>query len=145
MTSRLRGSRKNSRMLSATLGPTSSTSSSSASLASASLSSEAKWSAKSWPVRSPTKRMPKAKISRRQARLLAVLDFLQQIARRLVPHPLQVRQLLVGQTVEIRNVVDQSLVHQLVHQGFSQAIDIHGAATGEIEQRLSKPGAGKPS
>ncbi len=75
-----------------------------------------------------------------QARLLTALDFLQEIARRLFPHPLQVRQLLVGQAVEIRNVVHQFLVHQLVDQGFTQAIDIHSPATGEEQQRLSKPG-----
>ena len=55
-------------------------------------------------------------------------------------HALEVGKLVARQAVEVGNVADHSLVDELIDQRLPQAVDIHGAPPGEVQQRLLELG-----
>src|SRR3989338_5040812 len=75
-----------------------------------------------------------------QSRVLTLLQGIQEILRGLVRHTLQAGQLSLVQIVEVRDVCDQSPVHELVDELLSQSLDVHGAARAEKLEALFQLG-----
>ena len=65
----------------------------------------------------------------------------------LVPHAVQLGDVLHGEGVEVRRVVDQAGVHHLLQHRRAHAVDIHGLPGGEVAEvpqklrRAFRPGA----
>ena len=94
-------------------------------------------------MRSPTKRMPRAKIRRASSAFLLFSISSTRLLRRLLAHALELRELLLRQAVEVGHVADHSFVHQLIDELVAQAVDVHGAAPGEVEERFLEAAPGK--
>ena len=60
------------------------------------------------------------------------LNAVENPLRRLLGHALEIDELFQRQRVQIRDVFRQPLVHQLLHQHVSHAVDIHYAAGSEM-------------
>jgi hypothetical protein len=58
-----------------------------------------------------------------------------EVGRALLAHPLEALQLLLRQGVDVGERAHQAAVHQLVDHLLAQALDVEGAAAGEVEQR----------
>src|SRR5690606_1711052 len=71
-----------------------------------------------------------------QRRFAACIDGVEQVAGGNFGETFQLDDLLMGQAVKIRRGIDQTPVHQLFDDLVAQAIDIHGAARYEVDDRL---------
>ncbi len=67
---------------------------------------------------------------------LGLLQPGQQVLRRLLAHALQRQQAGQAEPVQVRQGLDDAGVHQLVDQLLAQALDVHRAALGEVQQGL---------
>jgi len=73
----------------------------------------------------------------RKPLFFARFDFVQKILRRFFGHPFEVGELLeIEAEIEIGDVLDEIFLHELVHDFFSQAVDVHCVAAGEVQQRF---------
>ena len=66
-----------------------------------------------------------------QSAVLAGGDGSDQVRRRLLSHPFQPGDLLLGQLVQVRQFLDQTLVDQLVDHRRAESFDVHRAAVGK--------------
>src|SRR5690606_22120457 len=69
-------------------------------------------------------------------RFAAGIDGVEQVASGNFGETFQLDDLLMGQAVKIRRGSDQTPVHQLLDNLVAQAIDIHGTARDEMDDRL---------
>ena len=72
----------------------------------------------------------------RERRLAALLDRGDHVRRRLLGHAVELRQLGEPERVEVRGRVHDAAIDELVDELVAQALDVHGAARGEMQQRL---------
>src|SRR5256884_1757825 len=79
---------------------------------------------------------PQRIIQPRQRILLARCNLLQQILRGLFRHVLQCRHLLLFQRVQTRNILQQPLVHELVHNLLPQPVNVHGVPPRVMQNRF---------
>jgi hypothetical protein len=70
-----------------------------------------------------------------QRRVARALDARDQVARRLLAHALERRQLIGLQAVQVRGARHHFQFDQLLRQLVAQALDVHGAAALEVQQR----------
>ena len=75
----------------------------------------------------------------RQRIFPGVVDVADHVGGALVPHANQLRQVFDLEAVEVRHVLHDSAVHQLIYQGVAHAIDVHDAARREVEDRFLQP------
>ena len=66
--------------------------------------------------------------------LFALLNAFNQIVRRLFAHALKAEHLDFFQGIQLRRRFNQPAVHQLFHQRFPEAVDIHGSARCKMGQ-----------
>ena len=80
--------------------------------------------------------MPDAKSEQQlvQPLLLAFFNSLQQVVRRFFPHPVQRQQLFFCQIVQIRGVLHQLRVQQLIDHRRSAAFNVHGVPGSKMDQ-----------
>ena len=72
----------------------------------------------------------------REAVVLARRNFIEQILRRFFRHALERGHVVQFQFVQVGEVLHQALVHELVDDFFAQAVDVHGVAPREVQQRF---------
>ncbi len=65
-----------------------------------------------------------------------MVDVPDHVGSGLVPHAIQVRQLLDREIVQVRHAFDKPAVHQLVDQRVPQAVDVHHAPRGKMPDRF---------
>ena len=73
-----------------------------------------------------------------KSRILAALQTVEQILRRFLGHPIQTRQLVLCQAVQIGEVLDPFPFDQLVDELLTQSFDVHGIARTEKLQAFLK-------
>ena len=69
-----------------------------------------------------------------QPLLLALFNGFQQVVRRFFAHPLQRQQLFFLQFIQIRRILHQLRVQQLVDHRRAAAFNVHGVPGGEMDQ-----------
>ena len=69
-----------------------------------------------------------------QSPLFAGSDGLYRVPGGFLPHPLQFRQLILGQKVQVCWSSYQPFVYELAHNCWAHAIDIHGIPAGKMSQ-----------
>src|SRR5207249_3074021 len=67
-----------------------------------------------------------------ERRLLAPLDFAEQILGGLLAHPLELDERIEVQMVEIREVLDELRLDELMHELVAEPVDVHGVLAGEV-------------
>ena len=60
----------------------------------------------------------------------------QQVLRRFLAHALERQQANKADAVQVGQGAHHGAIDQLVHQLFAQAVDVHGAAGGKVQQRF---------
>src|SRR3954464_3631816 len=68
--------------------------------------------------------------------LLRVLERRDQVCGRLVAHPIQAGKLGGGKPVKVGRRAHEIELHQLIDDLVAQALDVHGAPAGKVQQRL---------
>src|ERR1700675_2814526 len=79
----------------------------------------------------------------RQTVLLAGSDFVEEILCRLFRHAFEPGQGLQVQLVEIREILYELILDQLVDDLFSEPVDIHRMTPGKMENRLPPAGGAR--
>src|SRR3984957_8500341 len=73
----------------------------------------------------------------REAGFFAVGDFVEQILRGFFAHAIEVAERFKIESVEIGVIFDQALFEKLDNDFIAEAVDIHGVARGEVQQRFA--------
>src|SRR5207253_7008922 len=72
--------------------------------------------------------------------LLASLDFVEHVLCRLLAHAFQLEKIVLGQSVDIGDILDHAAVGQLVDQCIAHTLDVHHSSRGKVQNTLPQLG-----
>ena len=76
-------------------------------------------------------------MKRASSRCFALLDGSEEVFGQLVPHPLETHEVVPRQVIEVGHVIHQAEPQELLDVLLPQPVDVHGAARGEMDDRLA--------
>ena len=73
-----------------------------------------------------------------ERQLLRIFNLVENVLRRLVGEALQTQQILLGEVVDVSDVLDQAAIDELHDQRFAHAVNIHHTARREVQNRAEQ-------